>query len=356
MIGRAACASGAETRRISLMTYCWAETVARVPTPSGSGLLEEEDFVRSRVWPLVSSGDTFPAANFTLAVHRWRADGRMVAEYGFGQRTRVFAKLYPHAAQGAGVHQIHDRLWSEGFGAPSRERVPEPLAYLEDCGVLLLRPAPGERLPGTEARDWAGFEEGTAQAARWLAALHTSSVSVGPRETVAQGVARLTHRAAKATAARPDLEELIRDALAELDRRCTISADTGERVQTHGRFHPGHVFVAQDCVTAIDLDRAAQADPAKDVAEFVHGLRSIGVRTAVVDNEVEAACSRFLGEYLRHRPVAPSGLEYYWSCSVLWTLLGLAFKDRPARPGWKARMEFFQAEFDAVPRRAAAWL
>jgi hypothetical protein len=51
-----------------------------------------------------------------------------------------------------------------------------------------------------------------------------------------------------------------------------------------------------------------------------------------------------------------AALASYWSYSVLWTLLGLTFKDRPARPGWKERMEFFQAEFDDVPRRAAAWL
>jgi hypothetical protein len=114
--------------------------------------------------------------------------------------------------------------------------------------------------------------------------------------------------------------------------------------------------VAPECVTAIDLDRAAQADPAKDVAQFIHGVRSIGAKTGIVGEEVEAACARFLAEYVPPTPVAPSGLAYYWSYSVLWTLLGLTFKDRPDRPGWEKRMEFFQAEFDDVPRLAAAWL
>jgi hypothetical protein len=318
---------------------------------SGPALLEEEEFVRDRVWPLVSRGDKFPAARFTLTVHRRRGDGRMVAEYDFRGSMRVFAKLYPHAPQGARVHQIHNRLWSEGFGVPSRNRVPEPLAYLEDYGVLLLRSAPGGRLAGTEARDWRAFEEGVAKASRWLAALHASSVSVGPRETVAHGVFRLARRAAKATAARPELATSFREALTELERRCSMAAGSGLHAQTHGRFHPGHVFVAQECVTALDLDRAAQTDPAKDVAEFLHRLRSMAARTGVVDDRLEAACTRFLAEYVSDTPVAPSGLAYYWSYSVLWTLLGLTFKDRPARPGWKERMEFFQAEFDDIPGR-----
>jgi hypothetical protein len=330
--------------------------VARGPTPAAPALLEEQDFVRDRVWPLISGGHEFPAASFALSVHRRRADGRTVAEYRFGEATRVFAKLYPHPLEGAGVHRIHDRLWNGGFGLGSRNRVPEPLAYLEECGVLLLRAAPGGRLAGIEAHDWDAFEDGVGRASRWLAALHASSVSIGPRETLAHGVFRLARRAAKATAARPDLENVVHGALAELDRRCARAAGSGVHVQTHGRFHPGHVFVAPECITAVDLDRAARADPAKDVAEFIHGLRSIGARMEGVNDEVEAACARFLAEYVPHTPVAPSGLVYYWSYSVLWTLLGLTFKDRPARPGWKERVDFFQGEFEEVPRRAAGWL
>jgi hypothetical protein len=304
----------------------------------------------------VSSGDKFPAANFTLTVHRRRTDGRMVAEYGFGERTRVFAKLYPHTREGARVHQIHDRLWSEGFGALSRNRVPEPLGYLEDVGVLLLRAAPGGCLAGTEARDWHAFREGVALAARWLAALHTSSLSVGPREEMADGALRLARRVERAAARLPDLAELFRNALTELASRYDTAAESSIVVQTHGRYHAAHVFIGPESVTAIDLDRAALAEPAKDVGEFVAGLNSIKTLGVVDDRRVDDMSRLFLAEYIRHGPGVPHALSYYWSYCIVWALVRQAFKDRPERRGWRRRVDYLRSEFDAVPRRVADWL
>lgn len=324
---------------------------------AGLRLLEDEDFVLGRVWPLASSGKGLSRpSSYEVTSHRRREDGRAVAEYAFGDSRRVFAKLYPSTAAGGDAHTIYDGLYRRGFGAGSPHRVPEPIAYLGDIGVLVLRAAPGERLAGTETRDPAAFEDGVARAAGWLAALHASPLGLCPRESIGEATSRLARRAAKATACRPELAGSIRAALAELETRRPPAPESAPRVQTHGRFHAGHVYVAPECVTAVDLDRAAEADPAKDLGEFLHGLRSIGARTGVVDDAVGAASARFLDEYARHRPGALSGLAYRWSYCVLWTLLGLTFKDRPARPGWKERMEFFRNEFDEVPARAGALL
>ena len=324
----------------------------------GLPLLEDQGFVWRCVWPLVSGrGERRPPRpRFELTVHRHREDSRAVAEYRFEGRNRVFAKTYPDAATGRDVYRIHQSLCNRGFGPRSLYRVPEPIAYLDEHGVLLLRPTPGECLAGMETRDRERFEGGVTRAARWLVALHASRLRLGPHASFAPDTFRLARRAAKAAACRPDLGNVIRDALTELGTRYVTAAELGASVQTHGRFHAGHVFVGPEHVTAIDLDRAAVADPAKDVGEFLHGLRSIGARTGIVDSAVEDACEAFLGEYVQHRPAALSELTYYWSCSVLWTLLGLAFKDRPSRRGWKERIEFYRAEFADVPRRAAPWL
>jgi Phosphotransferase enzyme family len=333
------------------------EIVADGPFPAGPELLEDQGFVWGRVWPLVSCGEsTPPRSRFELAVHRRREDGRAVAEYSFEGFIRVFAKLYPDAAMGRRVYRIHESLCQHGFGPRSHYRVPEPVAYLDEHGVLLLRPSPGDCLAGLETHDREAFEDGVTRAARWLVALHASPLRPGPGGNFASDLFRLARRAAKAAACRPDLTDGIRDALTELGRRCPTAAEPSAFVPTHGRFNASHAFVASRCITAIDLDRAALADPAKDVGEFLHGLRSIGAKTGIVDDAVEHACEAFLGEYVRHRPAVLSELAYYWSYSVLWTLLGLAFKDRPSRRGWRERIEFFRGEFDAVPRRAAPWL
>jgi aminoglycoside phosphotransferase len=322
---------------------------------AGLELLEDQDFIWNRVWPLVSDGaESPPHSSLGMTVHRSRADGRVVMEYRFGDSTRVFAKLYPDAAAGGDVHRIHDELCKHGFGPGSIHRVPEPIAYLDEHRVLLLRPAPGDELAAIRTIAPEAFPVGVTQAARWLVALHSSPVKTGPRLTRAQAAARLALRAARATACRPELEGVIRDSLAELERRRATGDDAGAQVQTHGRYHAAHVFVAPQCVTAIDLDRAGLADPARDVGEFLHGLRAVGAKSGIVDDAIDDACESFLGEYLRGRPVARSGLAYYWSYGVIWMLLGLAFKDRPARPGWKQRIVFLRAEFHDVERRAAA--
>lgn len=321
---------------------------------AGPELLEDEGFVWGCVWPRVSGG-AVPGSSFGLTLHRRRRDGRVVAEYVFDGAIRVFAKLYPDTGAARDVHRIADCLWRHGFGADSPHRVPEPIGCVEEHGVLLMRPAAGDRIVLTEAIDDEALREGMRRTARWVAALHGSPLALGPREDVAHGAFRLTRRAAKAAAARADLEPLFRRLLAELGERSGEAAETGARVQTHGRYHVGHVFMAPDCVTAVDLDRAAVADPAKDVGEFLHVLRWEAAKRrseVAIDN----ACRTFLDEYARHRPAALSGLPYYWSYSILWALLGVAFRVRIGRTAWSRRSDFLLAEFDDVPRHAGAWL
>jgi hypothetical protein len=319
-------------------------------------LLEDEDFVRRRVWPLVSGGGEKrpPPAAFRVTLHRHRRDGRLVAAYCFEEAEQVFAKLYPDRVAGRGVHRITASLWSHGFGRGSPHRVPEPLGYLEEYGVLLMRPAAGDRFTGAAADELEALARGARRAARWLAALHASPLRLGPRVDAAHGALRLARRAAKAAASRPDLADLFRAALGELEQRLT--AEPGPPVQTHGRFHAGHVFVAPRWVTVVDLDRACVADPAQDVGEFLHALRWEGAKRRWSDDAVEEACDAFLDAYSQQRPDPLTALTYYWSYSVLWALLGLAFRRRPGRTAWDARSDFLRAEFDDVPQRAAALL
>jgi hypothetical protein len=325
------------------------------PRPSGLALLEDADFVWGRVWPLLAEGAQRPPS-FDVTIHRNRVDGRFVAAYAFGGSVRAFAKLYPDREAGREVYRIHDGLCRDGFGPASPYRVPAPIAYLEEDGILLLEPAVGERLGELPLTDWAAFVSGSLRGARWLARLHASNISLGPAEDVGDGVLRLAQRVEKATALQPDFGASLQATLGELSERHGLSGETSTPVQTHGRFHCAHLFVTPSCVTAVDLDRAAIADPAKDVGEFVAAASSIRRLGLVDDAAVDAACARFVAEYVRHAPAAPHELPYYWSYCVAWALVRQAFRDRPLRGHWRKRVDFLRNEFEAVPSRAAAWL
>jgi hypothetical protein len=328
------------------------------PAPATPRLLEDEDFVWRHVWPLLSGGGKGRrrGSPFTLTMHRIRGDERRaVAEYGFEGPIRVVAKLYRDSSEGRAAYDVLCGLWRRGFGPGSLFRVPEPIAYLFGHGVLLMGAAPGEPLRALPARGRDEFQEGLRNAARWLAALHASPVGPGSGVSVAQSAARLSRRAASAAARRPDLEDVFRTAIQELARRCALAAEPKVQVQTHGRYHAEHVFLAPDCVTVIDLDRAALADPMKDVGEFLHRLRWQGAREGWAGEALEESTEAFLAEYSRHSPVHLSRLTYYWSYSILWTLLGSARKGRLGERKHEERSRFLQAQFALVPQRASAF-
>ena len=285
-------------------------------------------------------------------VHPLRARGRStVLEYRFRGGVRLIAKRYAQRADALASYEALRLLHEHGFGPGSLHRVPEPLGCFPDWGVVLMRPARGHCLPTVVARP-AAWEDGLRRAARWLAQLHAVSADLaGPREDVAQGVFRLARRAARAAGQRPSVETLLVRLIEELAERARSVAASSLMVPTHGRYHPGHVFVAPHSVTVIDLDRAALADPARDVGEFLHHLRAEARRARLSDEAADRAALAFVEEYAAHADTVPSGVAYFWSYSVLSKLLRVVELDHER---WEKRLKFYRAEFEAVPMRARA--
>lgn len=280
---------------------------------------------------------------------------RALLEYRFEDGLHLYAKRYAQSdsAMAAHGHAVLRALWQGGFGSGSLHRVAEPLAFFPERGVLILRAAPGDSVSALRARGWADWERGLRGAAAWLARLHASPLPFGPAEETAAGVFRMARRVAKAAARRPELEAQLVGLIEELAGRG--SGGSGRRVPTHGRYHSGHVFLAPGSVTVIDPDRAALADPAKDVGEFLHRLRKEAMEAGLDEGTAERATRAFLSEYAAHAPAPLDGLLYHWSYSVLSTLLHAIRKDRSDRDGWERRLAFYRAEFGGVPAQVTAF-
>ncbi len=264
----------------------------------------------------------------------------------------LFVKLYPDRTEGAASYRILMALWQHGFGSGSPYRVPEPLRWSPAQSAIVMRRAPGSCL-AEQVADEAGWPGGVRAAARWLARLHASSLRAGPGDERSRAAERLLRRLSKAVERQPQLGGLLRTRMDELVRR-TPPVEISP-CQTHGRFHPGHVFVAPDVVTVIDLDRAAPADPAKDVAEFIHRARAEVFKRECASHAAEEATQAFLQEYLCCRPGPLHGLVYYWSESLLATLLHAVRKRHLDEEAWQARIAFYVSEFDRVPERVGSY-
>jgi Phosphotransferase enzyme family len=272
-----------------------------------------------------------------------------VLEYRFEGGVRLIAKRYARRADAQAAYDVLRVLREQGFGPDSRYRVSEPVACRPDLGVLLVRPAAGERLPMLAERSEA-WENGLLAAAGWLARLHSTRVGghTRPRD-LTQGVFRLARRAARAAAQHPELSSLLVELIETLAARAEDLGASRSHVAAHSRYHPGHVFVAPDAATVIDLDRIALGDPALDVGEFLHCLCAEARRARLGDEHADRASLAFLEEYAGHARGIPDGLAYYWSYGVLSKLLRVVELDQER---WEKRLAFYRAEFDRVPSRA----
>ena len=319
-----------------------------VTDTSSAGLLMQEAFIRESVCPLVGH----PAGSQGVELEERRHG---IVEYRFEGGQRVFAKPILDSEEARGTYLIHRTFWEEGFGASSPYRVPEPLAYLPEQGVLLIGGAPGECLRELQAGDPSTWEEGLRRAARWLAALHSSPLRLGQADDPTEHCLHLAWRAAQAAARRPALEERIVRHLRELVARAVPAGAARTEVQTHGRFHAEHVFLTPEQVTVIDIDRASRGDPAKDVGEFLHRLRADAARKRVDADVVGRAEAAFLEEYKHASPAGLGGLQFSWSYSVLFSLCSRAARLDAKEARTQELIDFYEAELAAIPERLAAY-
>lgn len=307
---------------------------------------------------LRSEPNSFPDGRGTIsrdvmAAHR---NAKSVYAYRYNGR-RIIAKVYDDVQDGDSAYQVWRTIWTNGFGGDSMHRVPEPLIYLQERRTFLMEPASGTCPMPLVLREPGACREGMGHAARWLAALHSSPAPVGAPDNSARILYRLARKLVRTASHYPELEQTVTGLIAELGQRSDRFAadESPPRVQIHGRYHSGHVFVAPDAVTVIDMDRAAPSDPAKDVAEFLCRFRIEARKEAVkrrLDGDLGAVGARtFVDEYQqRARALRPSSLLYFWSATLVGIMVDTVHKQHLHDDIRKARMDFYESEFRELPQ------
>lgn len=317
----------------------------------------ERDFVEDRLVPLLASEtavEVAPFANWTAETVWARGTGRMTFRYCFDDDTILFAKAYTDSL-GARSHNFQQHFWRNGYDRRAALRVPEPLAFFAQENVLVMRSADGVPMDKIIVeRSIEEIAQAARLAARWLASLHTSDVPLAEIEQPCEMIKifKLADGLAKAAAAYPEQTALLLNLLAKIRR--IAPAATTPLVPTHGQYTPANVFVGDEAVTVIDLDRILLSDPAKDVALFTHRVKSYLLRASGDMARAEAITRFFTDEYERHAPAENLvNLPYY---KALFLIKGFAkfAKDRPPDdPARKTPEEFYLAEFERAISEAS---
>jgi len=272
--------------------------------------------------------------------------GAATIQYDFDDSTRVFAKLYASdgtgAAHGAHSFEVLSALWSDGCGRDSRYRVSEPLGFYPEFNMLLIRGADGALVAAAESDE--ELAQGSREAARWIAQMHMSAVRVGETRYPWECYHKLMHRLAKAAASNP---EKVDDLIEMADRFEELARNVKPHfVQAHGQYRHIHVFVGDENVTVIDLDRSRPSDPAQDLGEYIHRMRTKKYKASGGESRAEEATEAFLEEYGAKLPGNLINLPYYWGYHNLVSLWRYMKSATTQDPKWDEMIEFYQSEFE----------
>ncbi|HXR74399.1 MAG TPA: aminoglycoside phosphotransferase family protein [Bryobacteraceae bacterium] len=305
------------------------------------------EFIGTQIVPLIRMERNGHCTNCRSNVVQNTGTGRLTLRYDFGPEDVFFAKLYSDDL-GPHCHEINRALWESGFNASAYYRVPQPIGFLTDHNLLLMRCVPGIALGAAfDGHAAVDLVAGSREAAKWLAAMHRSSLTTGSPDSDWESLKlfRMATRLIKAVAVRPEKLDAIRELMNMLEKRIAKLPEPRRFVFTHGRYHHDHIFVSADAIAVIDLDRCRLSDPAKDAAEFVRVLRLTAFKEGFDMGRAENATAAFLSTYLAEIPEAAASLGCYWAAFVFHSFLGGLKQGRAkGTRSWEELMPFYVSE------------
>jgi aminoglycoside phosphotransferase len=291
------------------------------------GFDADRDFVLRRVVPLIpelTSG--WDPVDWTVEIVRSKASDRITLRYAFGSVAVIYGKIYFDRSLGRAAHGSLAHLWEQGFAAGSGLEIPEPLGFIEEANLLLMRRAEG--MPLNELAAASSLEEALTSArvaARWLVKYHATHIPGLPVQSPCETIEILTiaDTLAKAAADCPSQSSLLISMLHDLHALAPRRNYSSPLVPLHGQFRPAHVFTDGNRATVIDIEKICLSDPAKDVARFVHALKKTCVEEGGNAQRADQLAGEFVAEYRKHAPSNLENLVYFRALLALKALAKL---------------------------------
>ena len=215
-------------------------------------------------------------------------------------RSEIYGKVQPHQ-RGQRTFELETRLWQAACESDGLLRMPRPLAFVKEIGLLLEGAVPGVPVKGL--RDSEEFRGVGVAAADAIAVIHESGLE--PDETIEleKELERLEYVAEQFAYTNPKAHFLLNDLLIHLDDRLERSF-AEEVLPTHADLKYDQFLHHEGLYSLIDFDYFAMAETSYDLAKFCAYLFPSAPRSWEDSVSAEAVRLAFLRRYRELRPHA----------------------------------------------------
>ncbi|HET7467161.1 MAG TPA: phosphotransferase [Candidatus Dormibacteraeota bacterium] len=217
-----------------------------------------------------------------------------------GVRSDIYGKVQP-GQRGLRTYRLEETLWRAAVQSDGLLRVPRPLAFVKELGLLLEGAVPGQPVKGERAsREFQGV--GTA-AAEAIAVVHETGLEPDERIYIEKELERLDSVAEQFIYVDPKAHFLLSELLLHLRDRLERTLEE-EVVPTHADLKYDQFMYDDGVYSLIDFDYFALAETSYDLAKFcAYAIPSApnGWEDSV---SAEAVRTSFLNRYRELRPHA----------------------------------------------------
>ncbi len=213
----------------------------------------------------------------------------------------VYGKVQP-GDRGLRTQRIVEGLWrASAAQPPGLLRLPRPLGWIEQYGLLLEESIPGESVGSDRMSE--EFQNTGVAAAEALAVIHESGVETDIEIWLENELDRLDRVSEQFAYVHPEGHFLLRDLTTHLRNRARIAMDE-EWLPTHGDLKYDQFVYHDGAFTLLDFDYFAVAETSYDLGKYCGYLVPSAPASWEDTLAAEKIRTRFLQRYLELRPHA----------------------------------------------------
>ena len=235
---------------------------------------------------------------------RYTPEISAILRYDLDEPNRVrwaaYGKVQP-GRRGLRTFQLEQDLWQAALESDGLLRIPRPLAFVKELGLLLEGAVPGEPVKGDRgSKEFQGVGPAAAEA---IAVIHETGMEPDERIHIEKELERLDSVAEQFIYVDPKAHFLLRELLLHLRDRLEKTYEE-EIVATHADLKYDQFMYDAGAYSLIDFDYFALAETSYDLAKFcAYAIPSApgGWEDSV---SAEAVRSAFLNRYRELRPHA----------------------------------------------------